>query len=215
MPDSNFDPMKKSLRVLALLGAVLLGAFVVLFFKSRPPLPRPIVLQAARPVAAFTLTERSGRFVTRDSLLGSIWIADFFYTDCPGICRNLGARMAELQKKLSNAPDVKLVSFSVDPERDTPEVLKAYAERYGADPERWLFLTGKKADMQALVVESFMLAFGENPDPKAKPEDRITHSSKLALVDAEGKIHGYYEALSPDSIGQLLDAIDKLRAAKK
>ncbi|MCH7812911.1 MAG: SCO family protein, partial [Planctomycetes bacterium] len=91
-------------------------------------------------------------------------------------------------------PDVRLVSFSVDPERDTPRVLRRYAERYGADPERWLFLTGDEALIRAVAVEGFKLG---------SMDDLILHSAKFALVDRTGAIRGYYDSGDADVVSRL------------
>src|SRR5713101_367446 len=96
------------------------------------------------PVGDFSLTERSGQTVSRADLRGKVWVASFLFTRCCTGCPQITATLAQLQKELQGQPDVILVSFSVDPEHDTPKVLKDYAKEWGADPKRWLFLTGKQ-----------------------------------------------------------------------
>lgn len=112
-------------------------------------------------VPEFTLVERSERDVTRDDLLGQVWVVNFFYASCPDTCPLESAEMANLQRDVADAPEVRLVSISVDPEHDTPEVLRAYAQRFGADPERWLFLTGDKAAIIRLAQEGFHLSVAD------------------------------------------------------
>lgn len=109
-------------------------------------------------VPDFTLIERSGRLVTRTDLQGLVWAANFFYTNCPDTCPLQSARMARLQGDFADARDVRLVSISVDPEHDTPDVLRDYAQRFGAAPERWLFLTGAKVAIYRLAQEGFHLS---------------------------------------------------------
>jgi cytochrome oxidase Cu insertion factor (SCO1/SenC/PrrC family) len=109
-------------------------------------------------VPEFTLTERSERRVTRNDLLGRVWVVNFFYASCLDTCPLQSAEMANLQRDLADAPDVRLVSISVDPDHDTPESLRAYAQRFGADPERWLFLTGDKAAIVRLAQDGFHLS---------------------------------------------------------
>jgi cytochrome oxidase Cu insertion factor (SCO1/SenC/PrrC family) len=106
-------------------------------------------------VPEFAFIERSGRLVTRTDLQGLVWIGNFFYTSCPDTCPLQSARMARLQGDLADARDVRLVSISVDPEHDTPAVLRDYAQRFGADAERWLFLTGDKAAIYHLAQQGF------------------------------------------------------------
>ncbi len=113
-------------------------------------------------VPDFSLIERSGRRVGRSDLLGKIWVVDFFYTRCTDTCPLQSAHMARLQADLSGQRDVRLVSISIDPEHDTPKVLIAYARRFRADPDRWLFLTGSRAAIYQLAVDGFHLGVAES-----------------------------------------------------
>ena len=115
-------------------------------------------------VPDFALIERSERRITRTSFEGLVWVTHFFYTNCPDTCPVQSARMARLQRDVADAPDVRLVSISIDPEHDTPDVLRDYAQHFGADPERWLFLTGDKAAIYRLAQEGFHLSV---VDPEA------------------------------------------------
>src|SRR6516225_4720166 len=107
------------------------------------------------PLSDFSLTERGGKTVTRDDLHGKVWVASFVFTRCSGPCPSVTATMARLQGELKDQPDVRLVTFTVDPERDQLTDLNQYADRFGADPKRWLFLTGKKDDVNRLLREGF------------------------------------------------------------
>lgn len=117
-------------------------------------------------VPDFALIERSGRPITRQDLQGLVWAANFFYTSCPDTCPLQSARMARLQRDFADDREVRLVSISVDPEHDTPDVLQDYAQRFGAAPERWLFLTGDKTAIYRLAQEGFHLSA---VDPGAAP----------------------------------------------
>jgi len=117
-------------------------------------------------VPDFALMERSERPITRTDLQGLVWISNFFYTHCPDTCPLQSARMARLQGDFADERDVRLVSISVDPEHDTPAVLRDYAQRFGADAERWLFLTGDKAAIYHLAQQGFHLSA---VDPEAAP----------------------------------------------
>ena len=154
----------------------------------------------------FTLTERSKRTVSEKDLAGAVWVADFIFTHCAGICPTMSANMRKLQDKLP--PEVRLVSFTVDPYNDTPEVLSEYANRYGADRDRWVFLTGKPEDIQQLSVGGFKLALDPNSGSEKEP---ITHSSRFVLVDKEGRIRGYYGMDEADALDRLVaDALKLL-----
>jgi len=132
-------------------------------------------------------------------LAGKIWIADFIFTSCPGPCPIISSRMSELQKPLDKT-DIHLVSFSVDPEKDTPEVLRGYGEKLHAQPKRWDFLTGSRAAIYALTRDGFKLAVSDGSDEAGMP----VHSTRVVLVDRHGAIRGYYDALAPDAVTKLL-----------
>lgn len=152
------------------------------------------------PLPDFSLTERSGKEVTLADLKGKVWVADFFYTTCPGPCPMLTSRLSALHEKLGSDPDVRLVSISTDPEKDTPEVLKLYAEKFRAS-DRWLFLTGDKPRIFDLANKGFKLSVTEDPAASAEP---ITHSTKLALVDCDGVVRGFYDGLDEEGVDRLL-----------
>jgi protein SCO1/2/putative membrane protein len=185
---------------------------VAAFLSLLVPPPRPTVRASQAlegllpPLPAFELTERSGRpFGSRD-LAGEVWIAGFIFTRCQASCPRISATMKSIQTDLeADAPGVKLVSFTVDPEHDTPEVLAKYAQGLGAEPDRWFFLAGPEPKLYALIRDGFRLAVGA-----ADPSDpnyslmSISHSSKLALVDRGNRLVGLYNAEDPAEVSQLL-----------
>lgn len=160
-------------------------------------------------VPDFVLTERSGRRITRADLIGRVWIANFIYTECKETCPLQAAKLARLQAEFAGEPDLRLVSISVDPEHDTPTVLARYAERYEADPARWLFLTGDKRAIYHLAKDGFRLGVVD-PDDQAKARRRlpwlepapawathgsnglVIHSSRFVLVDRQERIRAYH-----------------------
>jgi len=155
-------------------------------------------LPVLREVPDFRLTDQDGREVTKASLRGKIWIADFIFTRCLGPCPVMTSRMIEMQKALIKAPQVKLVSVSVDPEHDTPEVLKAYAEQNHADPAQWTFLTGDTEGIKKLVTEGFMqpLARGDDGNP--------VHGSMFLVVDGQGMVRSAQMLEDPELIPKIL-----------
>ena len=150
-------------------------------------------------VPQFQLTNQDSRSFGSAQLNGKIWIADFIFTMCPGPCPMISSRMSELQKPLKDT-DVHLVSVSVDPEHDTPEILRGYAEKLQAQPQRWDFLTGSKEAIYNLSRNGFKLAIADGSTETGTP----VHSTRLILVDRRGEIRGYYDALAPDAITKLL-----------
>src|SRR5438067_3671349 len=152
-------------------------------------------------VPSFQLTNQNGQPSGSPQLAGKIWIADFIYTMCPGPCPMISTRMSDLQKPLEKT-DVRLVSFSVDPEKDTPQVLRSYATRLQAEPGRWDFLTGPKSAIYKLSHDGFKLAVSDGSDAKGIP----VHSTRIVLVDRHGQIRGYYDTTEADAMTKLVAA---------
>ncbi len=147
-------------------------------------------------VPEFTLTGESGADVrSADALAGKVWVANFIYTTCPGPCPRTTRQMALLQTKFEQRADVRLVSFTVDPENDTPSTLAAYAQRYGAKPGRWMFFTGSKQLLDNLSREVFLL---HSVDGKGSD-----HSTRFVLVDRKGQIRKYYDSVEASSMDEL------------
>jgi len=162
-------------------------------------------------VPSFQFTNQNGQPFGSAQLAGKIWIADFIYTTCPGPCPMISSRMSELQKPLEKT-DVHLVSFSVDPEKDRPEVLRSYAERLRAEPGRWDFLTGPKSAIYRLSRDGFKLAVSDGSEAQGIP----VHSTRMVLVDRYGEIRGYYDATEAEALTKLLaDANHLLREQPK
>jgi protein SCO1/2 len=161
-------------------------------------------------VADFSLTERGDQTVKLSDLRGQVWVAAFIFTRCAGPCAQVSATMAHLQQDLAERPGVKLVSFTVDPLYDNQKVLREYATRFHADPERWLFLTGPRDDLYGLIAKSFHLGVQANTGPEAKPGSEVEHSTRLVLVDAQGHMRGYYDGTNPNDLPRLEQHIDQL-----
>jgi protein SCO1/2 len=179
----------------ALLAVLVLGALAL---RNRMVQPALESLPTRGQVADFALLSQTGQQITRADLLGKVWIADFIFTHCAGPCPRMTADLARIAGDLTSFPDLRLVSFSVDPERDTPAVLAEYARGYSADAERWYFLTGDKAAIFKLAKESFHVgaADGNATDP-------VMHSTRFVLVDRAGKIRGYYDSNEPAQLAAL------------
>ncbi|MEO1370683.1 MAG: SCO family protein [Acidobacteriota bacterium] len=155
----------------------------------------PVLLEAPD----FSFTNRDGRTIDRQSLGGQPWVADFIFTTCPGVCPVLTRRMKDLADEVP-ADRVRLVSISVDPDNDTPDVLEAYAQKNGAG-DNWLFLTGDRSEIERVIKDGFKLAY--DPTPQANSAEAIVHSNRFVLVDAAGQIRGYYDAFNDDDLANL------------
>jgi protein SCO1/2 len=164
-------------------------------------------------VPDFSLLASTGQPLSRRDLAGSVWIADFIFTRCGSICPMLTAQMAKIQTALTRAGDtsIRLVSFSVDPTYDTPEVLREYAMRFHADPNRWTFLTGRRSALYSLIGAGFHLAVADRHEGgDTDAGGLITHGDSFVLVDGNFNIRGYYHGTDAESVQQLLNDLGKL-----
>ncbi len=168
------------------------GAQVIHRLARNPGEPLPTLW----PVPSYRLVDQAGRTRTPDELRGSVWIADFIFTSCKSVCPVLSARMVQVQRAIQD-PRLKFVSFSVDPERDTPEALRAYAARWAPDESRWTLLATTKESLVDLAKG--MKTFVERqPDP-----DATLHTTEMFLVDAQGRVRGLY-GTDADAFPQLI-----------
>jgi protein SCO1/2 len=193
----------------AVVGGILVAYNYAVF--RREMMRRAHNIPPIRDVPPFRLQERSGEFVEDRQLRGKVWVADFIFTRCPGPCKLLSDRLASLHREWGHADDVRFLSFTIDPEHDTPEVMREYAERFGADPARWLFLTGDPVEMQRLVAKGFLLPVTPQEPDKVEEEGLFIHSTRLMLVDKEGRIRAYYDSESPEAMAKLRSDIEFLR----
>lgn len=184
--------------------AIAVSSITFALILSRAIPDKPLTFGA---IPDFELIERSGRTVTRADLDGQIWIADFIFTNCGGTCPMMTYQMTKLDKALPQS--VRLVSFTVDPTRDTPEVLSQYAAKNNVEGNRWLFLTGERDSLYRLALEGFHLTVD---DTIGTPVEPITHSSRFALIDAEGEIRNYYNGTSLESVDQIIGDVETLLA---
>jgi protein SCO1/2 len=190
----------RSARVFWLLLALFLVVdmfFILLIFWGRQD--RGEVLGQA---PSFTLVNQAGEEFSSDSLKGKIYVADFFFTSCAGPCPVMNANVARLQRSFAGRDDVHFVSVSVDPETDTPERLRAYGEKLGADFSRWHFLTGDMEEIQRIAVEGFKVGSVDDP---------VIHSTRLILVDGEGNIRGYFSGIADEEVAELETSIDGMQ----
>jgi cytochrome oxidase Cu insertion factor (SCO1/SenC/PrrC family) len=162
----------------------------------------------------FVFTERSGRKITKADLLGHPWLVAFIFTRCAGPCPRVSAQMSELQTLLKGT-DVRLVTLTVDPDNDTPAVLSHYATAYGADPNRWLYLTGDKRKTYQLINQSFLMPVLEYTGKDREPGYEVMHSTNILMVNEKGVVVQKYNALDPVDLARLRHDLKPYLAAKK
>ena len=202
------------LFLLAVLFCIVAGVSVAATWKirsiraSKPTLA--VVVTPASPndlptyVPEFSLIDINSKPVTLADLKGQVWVANFFFTSCPAQCPAMNLRMGQIQRALPDGAAAKLVSITVDPDNDSPEVLAEHAKTFHAKDDRWLILTGDKQAIIRLAKEGFKLPAGENPND---------HSLRLALVDRDGRIRGYYNSTDEKSVAELQEQLNELLKA--
>lgn len=206
---SEIMPAKTFLLRTAL-AVILLTLLVMAVWTAVGPRPkqggwkeRPLEgLGSFGAVPDFSLVERSGKQLKLADLREKVWIANFIYTHCKDTCPLQSAEMAILQTEFLSEPDVRLVSISVDPARDTPQVLSTYADRFKADSKRWFFLTGEKEEIHRLAQEGFRLSAVPASDVGQK-DNEILHSPRFVLVDGKTQIRGYYDSRDAEALRRL------------
>ena len=180
-----------------------LGAAVLAMLLAGCAGPKPLPILSEVP--QFDLILQTGQPFDSKSLDGHIWIADFIYTTCDGPCPMMSHQMRGLQGSTESTPDVKLVSFSVDPAHDTPPVLARYAQLFKADTSRWFFLTGDMARLNELGLKGFKLN---------SVDGSLSHSTRFALVDGRRRIRGFYTTSDDDFQTRLLHDLHQLEREK-
>ena len=179
-----------SWRSTAFATSAAFGALLLAGCAAKPALPSLGV------VPPFTLTDQTGAaFVSAAALKKKIWVADFVFTNCPGPCPRMSSQMHQVQTALAGEPDLRFVSFTVDPARDTPPVLAAYAQHFEATPGKWFFLTGAAPDLNRMSRGVFMLG---------DVDGSLEHSTRFALIDRLARIRGYYQSSEADAIPNLI-----------
>jgi protein SCO1/2 len=172
-------------------------------------------------ISDFNLTNQNNEAVSLASLRGKVWVADVIFTRCAGPCPTMTRHLAELQAALPAGESVRLVTLTSDPEYDTPTVLNRYAARFGADSNRWDFLTGPKPEIRRLAINDFKFVVVEKkPEEQTAVADLFIHSTWFVLVDqrgrvrgwtdAEGRLHAYFDSEDPSARTEILSSIKQL-----
>jgi protein SCO1/2 len=191
-------------------GAMLLANLFLLGCKSEPLLPiygdRDLVYKDGKVVDTifheipdFEYTNQNGKTVSKKDVLGRVFVADFFFSTCPTICPKMTSQMKRLQVLTSDIEELHFLSFTINPENDTPEVLLEYANQYGVDLKNWDFLTGDEAATHHLGVKGFLVhARADEDEPGG-----FAHSPSLVLIDRSGKIRGVYDGTNTEEVDHL------------
>ncbi len=184
----------------ALLGVGILG--LVGYRVAGPRESLLVELPVLSAVPAFAFVDQSGAPFTSTSLQGKVWVANFIFTRCPNVCPKFTAKMGTLQdRSKAQLPALKLVSFTVDPENDTPEVLAAYGEKFHADFTRWQFVRGERPELEKVIRQGMLQPMDQGD---GKDLNTVVHGSYFALIDAKLQVRGVYRFTEPGSIDEVL-----------
>jgi len=152
----------------------------------------------------FTFLNQDAKLINQDMVKGKVYVVDFFFTTCQSICPIMSKQLDRVAKAWGNENDFKILSFTVDPETDTPTQLKSYAESYKAKTNQWIFLTGEKPKLYELARKGYLLNMEEG-DGGA---DDFIHTQNFALIDRQGRIRGFYDGTKTDEVDHLIKDID-------
>lgn len=185
---------------IAVLALVFIGVALLRSGSDKPARILPAYGPAEHKVRDFKLIDQEGKPVTQSRLDGKIYVTDFFFTTCRSICPVMSTQMQRVYERYKDNNDVMFLSHTVDPEHDSVPALAAFAQKHGARPERWLFVTGEKQELYDLARKSYFLDASEG---NGGSEDFI-HTPNFALIDKEKRIRGYYNGTDAADVGRLI-----------
>lgn len=191
---------KKAVLLTGILVLIVAGFMVYAFVsigvgkQSLPIIPDP-----SHKIAPFAFVNQAGDTITEKNMDGKVCVVEYFFTTCTGICPKMNANMDKVYKEFKDKPDFLILSHTVDPATDSVPVLEKYAERYGADPKVWMFLTGPKKELYDMARHSYLLnaATGDGGN------DDFIHTQMWALVDKNRQVRGFYDGLKPAEISKM------------
>tara|TARA_Y100000768_G_scaffold80224_2_gene57040 strand:+ start:144 stop:728 length:585 start_codon:yes stop_codon:yes gene_type:complete len=183
------------IKIYSVVAVFLVITYIIKLTSEQEPLP------VIGSIPEFEFIDSEGQSVNLNTLKGKVWVADFIFTTCTMACPIMTGNMNTIHKKYKKNDDLRLVSISVYPEYDTPEVLKEYASQYDANTDKWHFLTGKEATVKNIIKNGFKIG---------DYEDIIFHSEKFALVDKNGMIRSYYNGMKTEDMDKLKKDINRL-----
>jgi cytochrome oxidase Cu insertion factor (SCO1/SenC/PrrC family) len=209
-------PVLLGVAILLLVGAAIAAGGAWYLYRmqtSGGPPPGLQGLQVFGEIPDFSLTERDGRTIGRANLAAKVWVANFIYTTCTDTCPLQTAQMARLHKEFEAEAGLVFVSITVDPRRDTPQALRTYAAKYGADPARWWFLTGKKEPIYALIQDGFHLSV-EDPTDSGQPRVRPVNTTRSEVQGSERDAQrSTFNTQRDLALGAPVSALDARRSA--
>ncbi|MBK6526637.1 MAG: SCO family protein [Crocinitomicaceae bacterium] len=167
-------------------------------------------------IGDFSFTNQLGEEITQEDTKGKIYVADFFFTTCGGICPKMTKQLQRVQAEFAGDENFKILSHTVFPSYDTVEVMKAYADRFEADHKQWWFLTGSKKDLYLMARRSYLVVPDENDDSfEHGSESDFIHTENFVLIDPDRRIRGMYDGTVPDQVSKLIKDVYDLKREYK
>jgi protein SCO1/2 len=185
----------------------IIGFFVLLFVGFYFVLTRvvpgfgDVQLPVLSYVKSFSFPNQEGKLITEKDVAGKVYVAEYFFTTCKGICPKMNTNMKKVYQEFAGEPDFRILSYTVDPETDTVARMKKYADSLGADPARWWFLTGKKDSLYNLARVGYLLDDPKNNEGNIR--EQFIHTQFLALVDKSGRVRKIYDSLKKEELDEL------------
>ena len=205
-------------RIFILVFLMLLGvAFLAYYNYAYKESPRtlPKLGNPGHKVGAFTFVNQNGDTITQDDVDGKIRVVEYFFTTCQGICPKMNENMTEVFKAFRGDQEVMILSHTVDPETDTVEQMKRYADKHEADSDQWMFLTGDKLDLYQMAVRSYLITAVDDKDYNKKVTPDFIHSQYFVLVDKYGNVRGAYDGTDPEKVEKLIVDIKELKRERQ
>ena len=198
--------MSKKGLIYILFFVVLLGGFYAAMIKFTDF--EEVKLPVLNSVQPFSFVKQDSTVVTQKDLANRVYVAEYFFTTCKGICPKMNKNMQLVYEKFKNNPNFLILSHTVNPENDSVSVLKRYADSLGASPNNWWFLYGSKTDLYKSARESYLL---DDPKNSSKNiDDQFLHTQFFALVDKQGRVRGIYDGIKKDEVDQLMLDIEEI-----
>lgn len=202
----------KKITIFLISFFILLAAvFMTYFYKETRVNPKklPVVGEQGHKVRNFSFTNQEGQPVTQDAVKGKIFVVEYFFTTCKGICPKMNENMSKVYQAFRGNDDVKILSHTVDPKKDTVAAMKEYSLRFDADPKQWAFLTGDKKELYDMARYSYLVTAVDDTATVDIASDFI-HTDRFVLVDREGRIRGQYEGTKDATVNLLITDIKEL-----
>ena len=202
---------KKVTIILLSFFIILAAVFMTYFYNVTKVAPKqfPVLGFPGHKVTSFAFTNQEGKAVTQEDVKGKVYVVEFFFTTCKGICPKMNENMSKVYEAYRGVEDFKILSHTVDPKKDTVQAMKAYSMRFDADPKQWMFLTGDKKELYDMARYSYIVTAVDDT-ASVDIESDFIHTDKFVLVDRTGQIRGQYDGTDMASVNQLISDIKDL-----